>query len=740
MTLKLKLILAFSMLFLSFSVATSFVTLRIFGDAYRKNVIRELSLLANNIGEGIDSRLGVSQTALAEAAAHCPEAAVTDPMAAQRYLSERFTLQQFFPSQLLLVDRQGRVVARHPSRTADNPDLARYDAFFLETLAANAPRIAEPTSEPRVSNRFELMLATPVHDRTGAAIGLLVGNLDLLAQTFRLSHLATQGIGEPELYLLQRDGRFIHFRHAPGGTGHLHTGKMDPDSDPLLAAAFASGSLTGESRDRHGVPVVASYLLLPRTDWLVAVFQPQEQVYAPLFQARRYYLLANCVGTAAVLLLAFLFARELIAPLTAMARHVQALPGLRSEQRQLHLERNDEIGDLGRAFDDMAAITEAQKLSLEAAVLQAETEKAKAEAILAALGDGLSIQDRDFRVLYQNEVHKSLTGDRRGEPCYQAYAKCDEVCSGCPVALAFADGGVHRLEKTSSGPEGPLVVELSASVLRDSSGHIVAGLELVRDITERKAAEDRILLLNRELQNQTEDLAAANQDLKSFNYSLSHDLRTPLSAVYTASELLTEEYAGQLDERGRFLVEAIVKGSERIDELISAMLLLSRIAQSDLERSGVDLGMLGRDILQGLAAAEPERPVDWKINGELLVEGDPALLRILLANLLGNAWKYTRLQERACIELDSLERNGEKVFFVRDNGAGFAMEQAHLLFQPFKRLHSEAEFRGIGIGLATVQRIVQRHNGRIWAESAPGSGATFYFTLPSVSTPPSEAS
>ncbi len=240
--------------------------------------------------------------------------------------------------------------------------------------------------------------------------------------------------------------------------------------------------------------------------------------------------------------------------------------------------------------------------------------------------------------------------------------------------------------------------------------------------------------LNRRLQQQTAALSAANQELEAFSYSLSHDLRGPLARLYAAAQELSAVPAEKCDEDARFLLDCVCRGAEEMEALIEAMLRLAGIATGKVERERTDLGAMARRIAVDLQRSEPDRQVDLWIGDDLTVTVDASLFRVVLENLLGNAWKFTRRQASARIEFGKETRGEGPIFFVRDNGPGFASDQAAEIFSPFKRLHGKEEFPGCGIGLATVQRIVNRHGGRVWAEGAPGLGATFYFTVADAGT------
>lgn len=235
--------------------------------------------------------------------------------------------------------------------------------------------------------------------------------------------------------------------------------------------------------------------------------------------------------------------------------------------------------------------------------------------------------------------------------------------------------------------------------------------------------------LNRALQVGAGELAAANKELESFSYSVSHDLRAPLRAITGFSQLLLENHSAQLDETAKGYLARIRKAGSQMGELIDDLLDLARVTRTELHRERVDLGKLATELAAGLVATEPAREVELRLAGPVIADCDPQLLRVVLDNLLNNAWKFTRDAAPAVIEFGTARAGPENTFFVRDNGAGFDMQQVDRLFTAFQRLHTTAEFPGTGIGLALVQRIITRHGGRVWADSQPGRGATFSFTL-----------
>jgi light-regulated signal transduction histidine kinase (bacteriophytochrome) len=240
---------------------------------------------------------------------------------------------------------------------------------------------------------------------------------------------------------------------------------------------------------------------------------------------------------------------------------------------------------------------------------------------------------------------------------------------------------------------------------------------------------ERVADRTADLETANAELAAANAELESFAYTVSHDLRAPLRTIDGFSQALVEDCGEQVDETGREHIGRVRAAARRMGRLIDEILALSRVTRRELRVRPVDLSAMAREVAEELVRVEPGRGVSVQIADGLRAKGDPELLRLALQNLLDNAFKFTSKKDDATIEVGAHGTGAETVFFVRDNGAGFDMKGADMLFGPFRRLHLDSEFEGTGVGLATVHRIVQRHGGRIWAEAAVGQGATLYFTL-----------
>jgi signal transduction histidine kinase len=264
---------------------------------------------------------------------------------------------------------------------------------------------------------------------------------------------------------------------------------------------------------------------------------------------------------------------------------------------------------------------------------------------------------------------------------------------------------------------------VSISPIHDRKGTFIGRLIILRDINEQKQAQ-------LELEQYTEEVKLLSTEYQSFAYSVSHDLQAPVRAVAGFSGLLIDNLEGQLDKENLDLLLRIRAASRRMENMISALLTLSRVSRNPLRLEEVNIKNLAEDVLEELEKTQPEHRVQTSIQADFSIRADPDLIRLLIQNLLSNAWKYTTLVPDPHIRLTASRQEGENMICIEDNGIGFPMDRADKLFEPFQRLVDEESYPGLGIGLATARKIVQRHGGKIWAESEPGKGARFYFTLP----------
>ncbi|HEX8844894.1 MAG TPA: PAS domain S-box protein [Pyrinomonadaceae bacterium] len=399
----------------------------------------------------------------------------------------------------------------------------------------------------------------------------------------------------------------------------------------------------------------------------------------------------------------------------------------------------------GEEFPIEASISqiESDGQKLYTVILRDITDRKRAEEALKEQARILDlapvlIRDLSGRIIFWNRGSEEMYGWKQEEALEKTTHSLFKTEFPRPLeeikARLFAHGHWEG-EIVHTRRDGERIVVASHWVLhRDEQGKPKAILEVNNDITERRRAEEEVRRLNEELEqrvaDRTRQLQAANKELEAFSYSVSHDLRAPLRHINGFSQALLEDYADKLDDEGKSYLQEVRGASQEMAQLIDDVLQLARVTRSEMRREVVNLSHLADEIMAELQKREPTRAVTVQIEEGLSTRGDKRLLRIILSNLLGNAWKFTSKREQPEITFGHEQKDGETIFFVRDNGAGFDMAYADKLFSAFQRLHTVDEFEGTGIGLATVQRIVNRHGGRVWAEGVSDQGATFYFTLP----------
>ncbi len=367
-----------------------------------------------------------------------------------------------------------------------------------------------------------------------------------------------------------------------------------------------------------------------------------------------------------------------------------------------------------------------------------EEEKDRLVDIIEATSDMVAVSQPDATLTYMNRAGKRMLGwdldqgprsrvisDVHPQWAFELVSK-----EGIPTAIG---NGIWQGETAVIDPEGGELPVSQVIMAHSQAGELQYLSTIMRDITERKRAEKQIRELAEELEQRvskrTAELELANRELEAFAHSVSHDLRAPLRQIDGFSIALLEDCYDSLGSDGKDFLERIRSGVAKMDELIAAMMRLSKITARNLSVSEVDLSRIGRQVSQELAEQNQERRIQFIIADQVMVMGDDRMLRIAMANLLGNAVKFTAPTEQAVIEFGVCENNGKRVYFVRDNGVGFDMKYKDKLLEVFQRLHTTREFSGSGLGLSIVDRVVVRHGGNIWGEGKPGAGATFYFTL-----------
>ncbi len=403
---------------------------------------------------------------------------------------------------------------------------------------------------------------------------------------------------------------------------------------------------------------------------------------------------------------------------------------------------HDVVGDLCLAVVGAFALVAVHFAATWRAVCRRSADDAaELLEIVDELGAVVCVRDAEGRYLLVNRRFEEVLGAARKDVLGARHQDLfpDQMPSPAVVLTndrkALTQGAPVQTQDVVAQVDGLHTYFTVRHPVADHAGRIYAVCGISTDITDLMRAEDEVRRLITDLEQRvrerTADLEASTREIDAFTYSVSHDLRTPLRALAGFSEILVEDHADQLDPAGRDYLDRVRAGAERMARTIDALLDLSHVTRGDLERRPVDLGDLARDVLADLRAAEPDRQVEVEV-GELPVVGDPRLLGLAMQNLVSNAWKFTAERRPGRIRIGVRERaegGGERAYFVEDNGTGFDMRYADKLFTPFQRLHG-AQYPGTGIGLAIVERVLSRHGGRVWAESAPDGGATFFFALP----------
>ena len=399
-----------------------------------------------------------------------------------------------------------------------------------------------------------------------------------------------------------------------------------------------------------------------------------------------------------------------------------------------------ELGDLQRSLSSLVITLEAQRFERDQALGALSDREARYRELFKANPQVMFVYDlHSLRLLAANEAAAAYYGYARDEMLNKGLA---DIWPG-RTAVALQPGAVSPVMAPGWHPAGPVshrlmngdirqVEVLESSILFEG---LPAALVMVTDVTERLAAQAReregAERLEQRVADRTRELELSLRELEAFSYSVSHDLRNPLGAVGMFGQMLQAHLGDGVDEQAQTYLARIEQGVRGMERLIDDLMTLAKVARAPLTLEPVDLTALCRDVMDELRHADPHRAVDVSIEENLHCTGDAGLLRQMLVNLLGNAWKFTArtLQPRICVGREPGNASTAAAFLVRDNGAGFDMKFAGRLFLPFERLHGDHDFPGTGIGLATVQRIVARHGGRIWAEAAPEQGATFHVEL-----------
>ena len=404
---------------------------------------------------------------------------------------------------------------------------------------------------------------------------------------------------------------------------------------------------------------------------------------------------------------------------------------LKKSHDELEITVEKRTAALINTIDELHVVmAERQKIEEEV-----RREKEFSEILINSSVDGILAFDRNCCYTLWNPATEYITGFSKaeviGKCAFDVFPFLKEIGEDKYFLATLEGKTVIGKERQYRGPNTSKYIWVQGyySPLYNDLKELTGGLVIVRDITERKNAEEEIKKINEKLEFRTLELETVNKELESFCSSISHDLKSPLLAVDAYCQLLLKEYADKSQEEVKEFISYIHISTRRMFQMVDALLKLSHVTYVDMKLKKVNLSELAKEISKELQKTQLERKVEFIIMPNLILNGDARLLRIALENLLSNAWKFTGRNKKSRIEVGVTEHEGKNVYYVRDDGAGFDIAYADKLFAPFQRLHSMSDFSGNGIGLATVQRIINRHGGRIWAEAEVGKGATFYFMI-----------
>ncbi|MCL5737018.1 MAG: PAS domain S-box protein [Actinobacteria bacterium] len=613
------------------------------------------------------------------------------------------------------------------------------DRSYFQQIARGDEWAVSELLRARVDGKPGFAIARGIRGDEGSLQGVLVAGVD--PELLDERELRMQLTGKAAFSIFDGQGRLVY--RSPNVDLSWEQ-RSEGGAEAIVRRALAGEELTATYTSTvDGQTMMGAFTPIRSISWVVGSARSEAEVMAPMNEdLLRDVVLALLVGLAAFFA-ALLVSRWLTYPLSLLRKHSVALGSGNLDERVVATGPL-EFKDLALAFnvmaDDIQAKQEALKVQNEdlqaanEALIQAQEDLMRLAAIVQSSEDAIIGKTLDGIIVSWNGGAERLYGyapeEIIGKPV--AVLVPSQVADDLPAIMERIrrGEGVAPYETVRVRKDGsPVDVSVTMSPVKDLNGNVIGASTIARDITQRNRAEQEIMRLNADLERRAAELTAVNKDLEAFSYSVAHDLRAPLRSIDGFSQALLEDCADQLSAEGKQHLQRVRAGSQQMAQLIDGLLGLSRMSRGEMHFEEVDLSALAQSIAAELFTEQPGRRVEFICTSGVVTNGDARLLRIVIENLLRNAWKFTGKHSCARIEFGVAELEDVLAYFVRDDGAGFDMSYADKLFGAFQRLHGAADFPGTGIGLATVQRIIRRHGGNIWAEGAVEQGATFYFTL-----------
>lgn len=683
-----------------------------------------VSLVAGQLNDELGDRLKT----LEKVAERITPAMMADSPLLQTYLASSPALHTLFNAGNVIFDTDSKALADYPVVKGRVGLTYKELSIVRAAIDEGKSSFGKPILSKTSSRGNPIIgFGVPIRDEVGKVIGVMTGVTDLGKPNF-MSHITDSSYATSGGYLLV----VPKYRLIVTATDESLVMKAlpEPGVEPLVDRFVDGHEGSGILVNRHGVEILTSAKKIPVAGWYVAATLPTAEAFAPIRAMQQRMLLAAGLLTVLVGWLTWWMLKSQLSPMLAAVKTLATLADTKQRTQPLPITSQDEIGQLLHGFN---RLLESLKQG-EDALTESEN---RYRSLVENAPIGIHEIGLDGRITSVNAAGLAvMCAAADSAVCGMPYL--DSVCPedrsrvGELLAGAYA-GRISRFEYQSSGPSGQRL-ESSFVPIRNSAGAVEHLMGITADITERKQAEDEIRRLNAVLEQRvkerTAQLEAANKELESFSYSVSHDLRAPLRAIDGFSKVLMEDYREKLDDQGRHFLRMLGDSVTRMGRLIDDILSFSRMGRRDMEGLPVNLVQLTEEVIAELRPSVADRQLRFVVAALPPARGDREMIRQVMINLLSNAIKFTRPRAEAIIEVGGTARPTENTYYVRDNGAGFDMHYADKLFSAFQRLHAQEQFEGTGVGLAIVKRIVERHGGRVWAESEVDRGATIYFTLP----------